>query len=189
MINHSVAVATYKSHDQAETALRELFRRGFDMTKVSLAGREKPEGTGVTAFYNTDGRMQYWGGPKAFWGEVWSWLDGSAVFLIPSSGQVLEAGPMVGWTVTALEGFIAMEGLSAIGRGLRGLGIPKCIVSGYERELMLGKLILIAHGTGDTAASACAILHGTQSESLEQPTQRPPCEGILSQGSGHHGSL
>jgi hypothetical protein len=177
MNDNSVAVAIYGTSDQAETALRELFRRGFDMSKVSLAGREKSADAEVTAFYNINGHMQYWGGPRAFWGEVWNWLSGSAVFLIPAVGPVLVAGPMVSWILATLESSVSMEGFSTIGRGLRSLGIPKCIVVDYERELMLGKLILVAHGTDDTAASARTILRGTPSELLEQHELTAPLMG------------
>jgi hypothetical protein len=168
MNNNSVVVSIYGTPHKAETALRELFRRGFDMTKISIVGREKPANTGVTAIYDTSGHMQFKGDPKPFWGEVWSWLSGSGVFLVPAVGPVLVAGPMVTWIAAALEGSVTTEGLSAIGRRLRSLGIPKCMVAGYERELMLGKLILVAHGTDDTAASARTILRGTSSELLEQ---------------------
>ena len=74
-------------------------------------------------------------------------LFGSAFFAIPGIGPVLVAGPLVAWIVGALEGAVAIGGLSAIGAGLYGMGIPKDSVIQYELALKTDQYLLLVHGT------------------------------------------
>ncbi len=46
---------------------------------------------------------------------------------------------MVAWIVAALEGALVLGGLSAIGAGLYGMGIPKDSVVQYEVALKTDK--------------------------------------------------
>jgi hypothetical protein len=55
----------------------------------------------------------------------WSYKDDSL-------GPVLVSGPLVAWIVGALEGAAVVGGVSAIGAGLIGIGIPKDSVVQYE---------------------------------------------------------
>ena len=122
--NNSV-VAIYKSHAEAEAAVKELQHSGFDMKRLSIVGRDHHTDEHVIGYYNAGDRMKYWGKTGAFWGGIWGMLFGSAMFLIPGVGPLLVAGPLVGWIVGALEGAVVVGGLSAIGAGLYSLGIPK----------------------------------------------------------------
>jgi hypothetical protein len=94
-------------------------------------------------------------------------LVDSAFFLIPGIGPLIVAGPLVGWLVGALEGAVAVGGLSAIGAGLYSLSIPKDSILKYETALKTDKFILIAHGSIDEISHAKKILHRTDSEALE----------------------
>ena len=40
MHNKQAVVAVYDSHDAAEEAVKELQKAGFDMTKLSILGRD-----------------------------------------------------------------------------------------------------------------------------------------------------
>jgi hypothetical protein len=77
------------------------------------------------------------------------------------------AGPVVGWLVGALEGAVVVGGLSALGAGLYGLGIPKDSVLQYETALKTDKFLLIAHGSADEINRAKEILNRTKPEALE----------------------
>jgi len=74
-------------------------------------------------------------------------LFGSAFFAIPGIGPLLVAGPLVAWIVGALEGAAVVGGLSAVGAGLVGIGIPKDSVVQYELALKTDKFLLMVHGT------------------------------------------
>jgi len=71
---------------------------------------------------------------------------------------LMMAGPIVAWIVGALEGAAVVGGLSALGAGLYGIGIPKKSVLQYETSLKAGKFMLLAHGTPEEVTRAKTIL-------------------------------
>ncbi len=161
-------VAIYKSHDEAETAVKELQQSGFDMKHLSIIGRDYHTDEHVVGYYNTSDRMKYWGKAGAFWGGIWGWLFGSAFFFIPGIGPMLFAGPVVSMIVGALEGAVIMGGLSALGAGLYSMGIPRNSVLQYETALKSGKYVVIAHGSAEEASRAHEIIGRTNPESVEE---------------------
>ena len=163
----SAVVAVYPTHKSAEAAIKELQQSGFDMKKLSIVGRDYHTEENVVGYYNTGDRMQAWGKTGAFWGGLWGFLFGSAFFSIPGIGPVLVAGPLVSWIVGALEGAILMGGLSAVGAGLYGLGVPEDSIVRYETAIKNNKFVLIAHGSMDDTTHAKEILDRTQTETLE----------------------
>src|ERR1700733_11398871 len=133
MVNkNNAVVAVYKSHVEAETAVKELQQAGLDMKKLSIVGRDYHTDEHVVGYYNAGERMKLWGRTGAFWGGVWGVLFGSAFFFIPGVGPLIMAGPLVGWLVGALEGAVVVGGLSAIGAALFSIGIPKDSILQYE---------------------------------------------------------
>ncbi len=164
-ISNSV-VAIFKSHIEAEAAVRELQQAGFDLRKLSIVGRDYHTDEHVVGYYNAGDRMKYWGKLGAFWGGFWGLLFGSAFFLIPGVGPLLMAGPIVGWIVGALEGALVVGGLSALGAGLYSMGIPKDSILQYETAVKSGKYLVIAHGTSEEGAQAHAIIARTKPEAL-----------------------
>ena len=168
MPKHNAVVAIYKSHAEAEAAVKELQHSGFDMKKLSIVGRDHHTDEHVVGYYNAGDRMKCWGKTGAFWGGIWGLLFGSAFFLIPGVGPLLVGGPLVGWIVGALEGAVVVGGLSAIGAGLYSLGIPQNSILQYETALKTGKFVLIAHGTAEEAARAREIINRTNPEALEE---------------------
>jgi hypothetical protein len=102
--DENAVVAIYETHSQAEEALKELQRAGFDMTKLSIVGKDYHTEEHVVGYYNTGDRMKRWGKSGAFWGGIWGLLLRSAFFAIPGIGPVLLAGPLVAGIVGALEG-------------------------------------------------------------------------------------
>ena len=164
--NNSV-VTIYNSHAEAEAAVKELQQSGFDMKKLSIAGRDYHSDEHVVGYYNVGDRMKYWGKLGAFWGGIWGWLFGSAFFLIPGIGPLVIAGPLVGWIVGAMEGAVVVGGMSALGAGLFSLGIPENSILRYETALRADKFVLIAHGSAEEVIHAKAILSGTHAETLD----------------------
>jgi len=167
--NNSV-VAVYPSHTAAEAAIKELQQSGFDMKKLSIVGRDYHTDEHAVGYYNVGDRMKVWGKTGAFWGGLWGLLFGSAFFWIPGLGPLLVAGPLVSWIVGALQGAVVVGGLSALGAGLYGLGIPKDSIVRYETALKIGKFVLIVHGTAEEATRARETLKGTTPEVLEHHT-------------------
>lgn len=167
MTENNAMVAIYKSHIEAEAAVKELQQSGFDMKKLSIVGRDYHTDEHVVGYYNTGDRMKAWGKMGAFWGGIWGLLFGSAFFWVPGLGQLLVAGPLVAWIVGSLEGAAVVGGLSAIGAGLYSIGIPKNSILQYERAIKGGKFVVIAHGSPEEVARAKQIIGRTSPEESE----------------------
>jgi uncharacterized membrane protein len=162
MSEKNSVVAIFESHNQAEDAIRELQKDGFDMKKLSIVGKDYHTDEHVVGYYNAGDRMMYWGKLGAFWGGFWGLLFGSAFFWVPGIGPLVVAGPLVSWIVGALEGALVTGGLTALGAGLYSIGIPKNSIMQYETQVKNGKLLLVAHGTPEEVERARDILHQTQ---------------------------
>ena len=173
MTENNAVVAIYKSHPEAEAAIKELQQSGFDMKKLSIVGRDYHTDENVVGYYTTGDRMKYWGGVGAFWGWIWGCLFGSALFMIPGVGPLLMAGPVVGWLLGALGEAVLVGGLSALGAGLYSQGIPKNSVLKYETAVKSGKYVIIAHGTALDASRAREIIGGTNPEAMEHHELSP----------------
>ncbi|NOU11057.1 MAG: DUF1269 domain-containing protein [Nitrospira sp.] len=170
MSEHNAVVAIYNTHTEAESSIKELKRAAFDITKLSIVGKDYHTDEHVVGYYNTGDRMKYWGTLGAFWGSLWGMLLGAGFFAIPGIGPVLIAGPLLGWMLGALEGAVVTGGMTAIGAALYSVGIPKDSVIKYEMALKSNKFILVAHGMADEVAQARKILHTTHPHTLDTHT-------------------
>lgn len=162
----SSVIAVYGTHEPAEAAVKALQRQGFDMTKLSIVGKDYHTEEHVVGYYNTGDRMKAWGKLGAFWGGLWGMLFGAAVFFIPGVGPIVVAGPIVAWIVGGLEGAAVVGGLGALGAALVGIGVPQDTAVKYETELQSGKFILLAHGSAEDIDRAKSLLEVTQHEGL-----------------------
>jgi uncharacterized membrane protein len=157
-----VIVAVYDTHAEAEEAIRELRKMGFDMKKLSIVGKDSHTEEDVVGFYTTGDRMKKWGKFGAFWGGVWGLLFGSAFFLIPGIGPIAVAEPLVTWIVGALGTSAVVGGVSVLGAALVSVGIPKDKVIAYESALREGKFVLVAHGSQGPEDKAMIALQKTR---------------------------
>ena len=166
MSKQNSVVGIYKTHTEAEAAVKELQKSGFDMKKLSVVGKDYHTEENVVGFYNAGDRMKFWGKLGAFWGGLWAILFGSAFFVIPGLGQLVVLGPLVMIIVGALEGALVTGGLTALGAGLYSIGIPKDSIIKYETALKSDKFLVIAHGSAGDVARAKSILESTSKEDL-----------------------
>jgi len=161
-------VAIYKTHPEAEAALQAFKSSGFDMKKLSIVGKDYHTEEHVIGFYNIEDRMKLWGKRGAFWGTFMGLLFGSALFLIPGFGHIMVLGPLVGWTVGALGEGAVVGGLSALGAGLLGIGIPKDSILRYETALKADAFVVVAHGTPAETMTARGILADSRPMSVDE---------------------
>src|ERR1700684_1239879 len=132
MTETNASTAVYDHHSEAEEAVKELQKSGFDMKKMSIVGKDYHTDEHVVGYYNAGDRMKYWGKQGAFWGGFWGLLFGAAFFWVPAIGPVLVGGPLVAWIVAGLEDAVLVGGLSALGAGLYSIGISKDSILTYE---------------------------------------------------------
>ncbi len=170
-LDKRAVVALYETHGEAEVAVRELEKAGFDMSKLSIIGKDFQLEQEVIGYYTIGDRMKSWGKAGAFWGGLWGLLTGSALFIIPGLGAILAAGPIVGWIVGMLEGAVIGGGLSALGAALYSIGIPENSIIEYENEIKAGKFVVIAHGSLDEVSK----IEGTLAMTQHQGTKEHNC--------------
>lgn len=161
MPRKNAVVAMFEKHSDAEAAVKQLQRAGFDMQKLSIVGKGYHTDEHVIGYFNAGDRMMFWGQEGAFWGALWGLLLGSAFITLPGIGPLLIAGPLVGWMVAALEGAVIVGGLSALGGALASIGVPNNSILQYETEIKAGKFMMIVNGTPDEVTRAEELLsHG-----------------------------
>jgi hypothetical protein len=158
MVENTPGIAIYQTHQQAEEAVKELQRAGFDMKTLSIIGKGYHTEDDVVGYYTTGDKMKLWGKTGAFWGGLWGMLFGGAFFLIPGLGPIMLAGPIVTWIVGALEGAVVVGGMGALGAALVNAGVPKDSVLKYETAIKANSFLLLVHGTAVQAERAKQIL-------------------------------
>jgi len=170
ILEKNSVIAIYGTHDLAEGAVKALQHQGYDMTKLSIVGKDYHTEEHVVGYYTAGERMKAWGKNGAFWGGLWGMLFGSAFFFVPVVGPILVAGPLVACILGALEGAAIVGGLSVLGAALVSIGVPNDSALKYETQLQAGKFVLIAHGTPEEIARAKALLELTQHEGITTHT-------------------
>ncbi len=167
VIKDYFVVAVYNTHHEAELAVKELHKSGFDMKNLSIIGKDNHDGENITGYYSVGEKSGYWGKMEHFWTSPLGLLAGSAVLIMPGIGLVLVGGPLVAWIISALEGAALAGGVSAVGAALDSQGIPETHVFTYEEAIKMGKFVLICHGVQVAAALAHEIINRTNPELAE----------------------
>ena len=167
-LDHNAVVAVYKTHHEAEDAIRQLQDAGFNMKKLSIVGQDFHTEEDVVGYYTVGDRMKSWGATGAFWGGIWGLLFGSAFFVIPGIGPILAAGPLVVWIVGALETAALVGGVSALSAALFSIGIPRDAVIAYETQIKAGNFLVIARDTRGDLEEARRILNASAHEGVSE---------------------
>ncbi len=161
-IGDSNCVTVFERHEDAEAAIRELQRTGFDMKKLSIVGRDYHTEEHAVGFYNAGERVRYWGKLGAFWGGIFGILFAPAFFWIPGVGPILTGGIIGSILMGTLEGgavgAAVGAGTSALAGALASLGVPKDSVIRYEADLKANRFLLIATGTQADVERARGVL-------------------------------
>jgi len=159
---NSNCVAVFDQHQDAELAIRELQHGGFDMTHLSIVGRDYLSEEHPVGFYNAGDRVKYWGKHGAFWGGIFGIVLAPAFFWIPGIGPILTGGIISSMLMGTIEGGAvgaALGGTAGLVAGaLASAGIPEDSCVRYEAALKAQKYLLIAHGTTLEVERARAIL-------------------------------
>ena len=159
----------FNNREAAEIAVRNLGQAGIDLKTLSLIGKGYHSEEHPVGFYTMGDRIKTWGGTGAFWGALFGLLAAPAMILFPGVGVVAVAGPLVSSVIAALEGAVAVGGLSALGAALVQLGVRKNEVVRYETAIKADEFVLLVHGDAALQARANAIL-AAANEAVHQPT-------------------
>ncbi len=151
-------VHIFKTHAEAEIAIRALSHADFDVKKLSLVGKGYHTEEHPVGFYKLGEKVKAWGAIGALWGSVWGVFMTPAIFVLPGLGLVAMAGPVVAMLVSALEGAVVVGGLSALGAALVNSGLSKEEVIRYETALKADEYVLIVHGNAEDIRVARAVV-------------------------------
>ena len=170
-------VSIFPTHVEAEAAVLDLQKVGFDMNKISIIGRDYQTTEHVRGFLTWKDTAKagavgagYWG---SFFGGLFGILTGVGLLFIPGVGQVIIAGPIAGVLAGWIEGLIVGGVGAAVAGGLVGalvgLGIPKEKALKYETDIKAGKFMVIVSGTDEEVNQAQQILQNADHE-VDKPS-------------------
>jgi outer membrane lipoprotein SlyB len=176
MSDKQEAVTIFPSHVEAEAAVLELQKAGFDVQKISIIGKDYQTSEHVRGFLTWKdtakagaGEAGYWG---SFFGGLFGILTGVGLLFIPGVGPVIVAGHAAGVLAGWIEGMIVGGVGAAVAGGLVGalvgLGIPQEQALKYETEIKAGKFMVIVSGTDEEMDRAQQILQNAGHE-VPQP--------------------
>ena len=159
-------VNIFPSHVEAEAAVLELQKAGFNMQKISIIGKDYQTTEHIHGFLTWKdtakagaGEAGYWG---TFFGGLFGILTGVGLLFIPGIGPVIIAGHVAGVLAGWIEGMVVGGVGAAVAGGLVGalvgLGIPKDKALKYETEIKAGKFMVIVSGTDEQINQAQQIL-------------------------------
>lgn len=171
----STVVGVFEHREQAERALEELRRAGFDDDQMGFAlrGGDVPDGIRETQADDDTGARA---GEGAVTGMVTGGLIGGllaagASLLIPGVGPVIGGGILA----TVLGGAAAGAAAGGLLGALTGMGVPEEEARYYEREFEAGRTIMTVRA-GERAGEAAGIMRRYGAYDVERSRTRADAE-------------
>lgn len=158
MAHNNTYIAIYRTFAETEVAIRQLQDAGFHLKRISVIGKDDGTDKHIATCYNTGHGLKYHAKSDSSWMRIRDLLSSWGFFWSMESGPMHVVGPLVQTIVAIQEGRGGMEGMSAIGAALSGIGIPKDSIVQYEEALMNNQLLLCARGPLDEIDRAHAVL-------------------------------
>jgi hypothetical protein len=191
---HRRAVGVFTNRRDAEAALHELKKSGFDMNRVSVVvqdadGDRDIAGAAVTERVGdkSDEGATVGAVSGGTLGGLTGLLVGLGTLAIPGIGPIMLAGA----TATALATTLAGAGIGALAGsllgGLIGLGIPEERARVYNDRVQQGQYLVILDGTDAEIAEAEKILHTGGVEEFgiyDHPNSPPITSGVATRDVG-----
>jgi hypothetical protein len=157
-------VATYLTHDAAETAVRRLSEGGIPVNLVSIIGRHYQTREDIQGFYHPSDAALVGAGQGAWFGGFFGLMAGAfGFFVFPMVGALMVLGPLAGLIAGAIGG----AGIGALVAGLIAAGVPKDQAIKYQDRLQAGEFLVVVHGGTDETQRAHQILEGTAQTHLQ----------------------
>ena len=150
-------VAIYRTHIDAEAAVRRLAADGLPVETISIIGRHFETHEDIQGFYRPADAALAGAGDGAWFGGVFGLMLGAmGFFILPALGAFMVLGPLSGMIAGAVGG----AGVGALINGLVTLGIPRDQALKYQEKLQAGEFLVVVHGSANEVARAHEILDG-----------------------------
>ncbi|MGV3483575.1 MAG: general stress protein [Planctomycetaceae bacterium] len=153
MASQSTIVGVFEDQTQAQTAVKELKRRGFTEDQIGVVGRHYEAGSAGATRKLTDDKDDTYAGEGVAAGLATGagvgalWGLGILAGALPAIGPAIAGGTLAALLSSAAAG-AATAGLAG---GLVGLGIPKEEADYYESEFRSGRTIVTVNALGREA--------------------------------------
>ena len=151
-------VSVFESTEQAQAALAKLERGGFDLSKVSVIGKEEPSAVHQMGVAVAGAQSRVWGQHSALWARLAETPVATALAWVPFIGYVVAVGPVACVLVGSRHQGPGAPPTSALERMLALAGIPQAEMRSYESALRGGQLLMLVHGGATDAARARQLM-------------------------------
>jgi hypothetical protein len=131
-----MAVGIYDDHRSADAALAAFLRSSFDLSQLSVVGKEHHRDLYADAYRRSADRTLYSGKFGTFW----------------------VAGPLTAAVIHGLDSTTPIAQLNALGVGLFMQGIPLEAAAEYEAAVRDDKYLLVIHGAKEDVDHAAAVM-------------------------------
>jgi hypothetical protein len=173
MLVNNATLTVFKSQGDAESAVRQLAKNGYDLAKISVVGRDGDDERELPNTSVAGGGGTSSDKPSPPWGGIKGMLVGYGSFVVPGVGSLVVAGPLLTWIVRAMGTVVGPDKLDAMSAGLKQLAIPKESIQRCQGALKSGKVVLIAEGSALAMILAREVLRRTPVEVIEQHVRLP----------------
>jgi hypothetical protein len=163
------AIGVFSRRHDAEVALTELRDAGFDLSQVSLIGKDTSGSVGDIGVRGdkADEGAKTGAASGAALGGLGGLLVGLGALAIPGIGPVLIGGAAATALATTLTGGAIGAAAGSVVGGLVGLGIPENRAKEYSDRLNRGDYLVIVDGTQNEIDHAATILKRQHIENFD----------------------
>jgi hypothetical protein len=157
-------VATYKSHADAEGAVRQLAAGGIPMPIISIIGRNFETHEDIQGFYRPEDAAVDGAKQGAWFGGLFGLMMGAmGFFIFPIVGGVMAIGPIAGLIAGAIGG----AGVGALMTSLMTIGVPREQALKYQEQIKAGEFLVVVHGDAQRVSQAQDILAATPHSGIQ----------------------
>lgn len=135
-----------------------LDEQGTELSNLSVVGLSPDPGDHVVGFYHSKDRCHSLG---LYPFDLWSRIKEAGLFVLPGTGPVVVAGPLLKVLVTTLEKVRETHytgGVSIIAAALRNLGANGEKLRHFDTALKAGEVVIVYSGAGDETERVRALL-------------------------------
>ena len=136
MMPFQMAVGVYEDHRSADAALGAFLDSSFDLSQLSVVGKEHHRDLYADAYRRSADRTLYSGKFGSFW----------------------VAGPLTAAVIHGLDSTAPISELNALGVGLFMQGVPLEAAAEYEAAVRDDKYLLVIHGLEADVDYAASVM-------------------------------
>lgn len=179
MLSPYTTIAVFDNHTDAEAAITQLGKAGFDMKTLSIVGKGYHTDEQVVGFYSNGDRIKFWGKQGAFWGGMWGLFFGGLFLTVPLVGPVIMLGYLATAAIALVEGALIVGGTSALAAALYSLGVKKDSVVQYEFDVSAENYLVMVHGGEAEMKRAKTVLSGANSARVDVYSEEQSRELVM----------